>query len=82
MNIAVKFFTTLVWTSVIKGERINPFMPNERIINGDSAFPGDYTFMAYINIVAYENKVRIEGTCAGSIVSDTFILSAAHCFKK
>lgn len=47
-----------------------------RITDAESSDMGQFPFMAYIRLVF------LSKFCGGSIISNSFILSAAHCFDK
>ncbi|EDW81244.2 uncharacterized protein Dwil_GK11131 [Drosophila willistoni] len=51
---------------------------NSRLLGGDEAMPGQYPWLARI---AYLNRSsnRVGYRCSGSLISESFIVTAAHC---
>ncbi|XP_069125275.1 trypsin-like [Argopecten irradians] len=54
---------------------IKPFFPIHRIIGGDQAVDGSWPWM-----VSFFSKTLRQHLCAGSIIDNHWIVSAAHCF--
>lgn len=48
-----------------------------RIVDGEPAEPAQFPFYVYLDIKMQNPKMR--GGCGGSIISDEWILTAAHC---
>ncbi|ROT84755.1 hypothetical protein C7M84_022056 [Penaeus vannamei] len=51
---------------------------DQRIVGGVSTKKGDFPWMAHLKITASHS---IEYMCGGSLVTDSLIISAAHCFE-
>ncbi|XP_065204628.1 venom protease-like isoform X2 [Planococcus citri] len=51
-----------------------------KIIGGKSTTPGDWPWMAAIGF-RYPSKPRPEFLCGGTLISDTWILTAGHCVR-
>lgn len=47
-----------------------------RITNGETAKPGEFPYQAALNI---KMSVISSSFCGGSLISDEYILTAAHC---
>lgn len=58
-------------------------MLGNRILNGEAAELGEYPWMVALGYVSDHRGDDYEITfdCGGTIVSDFFILTAAHCVK-
>lgn len=55
-------------------------IPNVGIIGGNSAHPGQFPFLVSVQgKTSGGQDAKYEHLCAGSIISDRFILTAAHC---
>lgn len=52
----------------------------QTIVGGKDAKPQEFPHMALIYYQPEENGKKVWG-CAGSIISEKFILSAAHCME-
>ena len=54
------------------------YIPNisRRIVNGQSAYLGQFPYQAYLLL----NSEKESFTCGGSIISNSWILTAAHWF--
>ncbi|XP_033742586.1 trypsin-like [Pecten maximus] len=56
---------------------IEPIFPTHRIIGGGQAVEGSWPWM-----VSFFSKTIRQHVCAGSIIDNQWIVSAAHCFKE
>lgn len=66
-----------------KGFGIRPDEPDRisrRIIGGTAAEPGEFPHFASLAYIVDDGKVRFD--CAGSLISEKFVLTAAHCCSK
>lgn len=82
MNIKVVSILLFMGMSSIRGFLGNATIPIERILHAESAHIGQYPFMAYVYMMTIKNDCILQGYCGGSIISNSLILSAAHCFTQ
>lgn len=64
---------------------LHPMLENydDRVINGSTARPGQFPYMVSIRTQFRVNNTPIfRHRCGGSIISDRWVLSAAHCFVR
>lgn len=54
------------------------YTKDTRIVSGTEATPGEFPWMAHLTIV---RKSR-ERECGGSLISQNWILTAAHCVDR
>lgn len=71
-----KFFTLLLIFILKTLFGAPEFVPNAKIVGGSSAHPFQFPFMASIITATTDGGY---GQCAGSIISEDYILTAAHC---
>lgn len=70
------FYSILIVTTVSSVSFcIAESLPVTGIIGGQHASPGQFPFMASIQIDMYGWRHN----CGGSLISDRFVLTAAHC---
>lgn len=69
------FTIFLTFYCSIIGHQFSNDQQHSRIINGDIAEITDFPFMAIVS-----QKVPFHLFCGGIIVTEYFLLSAAHCF--
>jgi len=71
-------FLVLVFLSIISP--LSSLTPQERIFDGITAPVSAFPWMVSVRIQVPNNILNIIPVCAGSIISDTYILTAASCF--
>ena len=71
-------FLVLVFLSIISP--LSSLTPQERIFDGITAPVSAFPWMVSVRIRDPNNILNIIPVCAGSIISDTYILTAASCF--
>lgn len=54
-------------------------MITARIFDGSTAEPGEFPWMVALGYLSSRYKVSF--SCGGSLISDIFVLTAAHCVK-
>ncbi|CAO1432824.1 unnamed protein product [Diamesa tonsa] len=52
---------------------------SRRIVNGQSAYLGQFPYQALLNVT---NSLNQSGICGGSIISHNWIITAAHCLEE
>ena len=55
---------------------------NFRIVGGQETQAHEYPWMVFLKITEREGDKLLIGQCGASIISDEFLLTAAHCVKK
>ncbi|XP_058837323.1 brachyurin-like [Topomyia yanbarensis] len=58
-----------------KLQALRQAMPNQRVINGQEAYPGQFPYQ----VVLISDYGSISALCGASVLSNNFILTAAHC---
>lgn len=78
MLIAAVLALTTVFALPQNYDRISSMLDN-RIFGGKEARPGQFSHQISLRI---NTSIVFEHTCGGSIISDRFILTAAHCYPR
>lgn len=71
------FLASIYASSVVKETNFGENLPDAGIIGGQNARPGMFPF-----IVSLQSKGNGWHFCGGSLISDRFVLTAAHCIHK
>lgn len=65
----------ITWLLVINASKV-PNPPHGRIVNGEESTRGQFPYQVLLH---YDLPGDYPGTCGGSLISDRWILTAAHC---
>lgn len=78
-------FIVCVFGSVLLNfvNTISDFSPDGRITGGHVASSNQFPYMAFLLISYWSDEEELKmRRCAGSIISNVYILTAAHCIEK
>lgn len=79
MNIIALVVSAIVFISATNGNVVPELNAESRIVGGDFANLVQFTFMALLVI---DKSVEKWVLCAGSVISDKFVLTAASCTSR
>lgn len=68
---------TALMLSAVNGADLNEPSIGTRIVNGKNSTRGQFPFYAFLNV--QENGFN--GSCGGSLISNEWVVSAAHCLQ-
>lgn len=79
-TISFLLLTFILMKSVSNAKVISKLKPEARIIGGNVAHITDFPFMA---LITFNNGRIIEPQyCSSSIISETYVMTAAHCIHE
>ncbi|XP_069044084.1 tryptase-like [Lepisosteus oculatus] len=73
------FLQLLFGILILDSEVSSSPLSRSSIVGGQEAPKGKWPWIAYIEIMRFHNKTE---NCDGTLISDHWVLSAAHCFDK
>ena len=53
-----------------------------RIIGGKESTVHEYPWQVYVKVTERKDNFLYNSNCGGSIISDEFVVTAAHCFQR